>query len=305
MGVVQSTAATRAKHESRLSKPSPGTLQRTAMKLPADGARSARDRGRGGDVEDGHNLMLPNLYFKVEQERQMQRLAASYFGAWHFWCLFLPSASLTMLSGILAFLSTSEVVSSRLRFYLATAVGCLALVATFLQTVSDQLKLDSRAAMHRSAVLDLKRICDDLEFLVIARLESDAPRAELGEYKKLYAQIQQGCKSMVPLRVSQAFRVIDTRLILRMPSGNELEGAINNAMVYHLVWNELYCAISAYLLWPFGLPDPDRTVDRVLNSLHSRLAEELKAGGLNAGPSIGAMLKQRKKLAVRDDEEDE
>ena len=111
--------------------------------------------------------VLMEVWYKVEQERQIQRLSAAHYGAWHFWFLFMPSALLTLLAGILAFLSTSDMLGSALRVRLSIVVGCLALVATFLQALSDQLKLDSRAAMHRSAVLDLKRICDDLEFMSI------------------------------------------------------------------------------------------------------------------------------------------
>ena len=115
--------------------------------------------------EKSHDVMVMNLQIKVEMERQMQRLAMAHFAFWHFWFLFIPSAALTMASGVLAFLSTSEAIQEGNRTLLVTVVGCLALVATFLQTLNDLLKYGSRAAMHCSAVLDLKAIYDALDFM--------------------------------------------------------------------------------------------------------------------------------------------
>ena len=50
------------------------------------------------------------LWVKVEMERQMQRLAVEHLAFWHFWFLFMPSATLIMVSGALAFLSTSDLI---------------------------------------------------------------------------------------------------------------------------------------------------------------------------------------------------
>ena len=64
------------------------------------------------------------LWVKVDVERQMQRLAVEHLAFWHFWFLFLPSATLTMVSGALAFLSTSDLVDPSNRVLLVTVVGC-------------------------------------------------------------------------------------------------------------------------------------------------------------------------------------
>jgi hypothetical protein len=160
--------------------------------------------------------------------------------------------------------------------------------------------------MHRSAVLDLKRICDDLEFMSFERIVSPNRRAEVEKFHNLYSQVQQGCKSIAPLRISQAFTAIDTRLLLRMPSNKAAayEGSISFMTIFLVVWNELYCAISAYWLWPFAVPDPHRTMEAVLDGLHDRLARDLhlRSAGVESAdgsrPNIGSMLLQRQQLPL-------
>ena len=70
------------------------------------------------------------LWVKVDMERQMQRLAVEHLAFWHFWFLFLPSATLTMVSGALAFLSTSDIIEPDNRVLLVTVVGCKARTLT-------------------------------------------------------------------------------------------------------------------------------------------------------------------------------
>lgn len=251
--------------------------------------------------EEAHDLMVNTLWIKVEAERQMQRLAAAHFGFWHFYFLFIPAASLTMASGILAFLSTSEAVDAERRVALATVVGCLSLVAVFLQTINDQLKYGSRAEMHRSAVLDLKRITDELDFMQIDRIGGSArKKVSVATYHGLFSQVQQGCKSMLPLRVSQAFNAIDTRIMIQLPSNRDvgLEGTIRTNEVYIILWNELYCAIAAYWLFPLALPDPDRTIARVLERMRGMLMSDL--GDAAAGARAQAAAAGRPNLNIGD-----
>ena len=74
--------------------------------------------------EKADDNMVMGLQVKVEMERQMQRLAMAHFAFWHFWFLFIPGAALTMASGVLAFLSTSEAIEEGNRTLLVTVVGC-------------------------------------------------------------------------------------------------------------------------------------------------------------------------------------
>jgi len=251
------------------------------------------------------------LWVKVDMERQMQRLAVEHLAFWHFWFLFLPSATLTMVSGALAFLSTSDIIEPDNRVLLVTVVGCLALVATFLQTLSDRLKFGSRADMHRSAVLDLKAINDSLDFMKIDQMGNkeglDQAKHDVEEYRKMFSQVQTGCKSAIPLRVIQSFTTIGTRIPMKLPSSKDmnLEGQIGYPEIHQTVWNEIYCDIAAYWLFPFAFPDPDRTMKAVLKRVHDDLAKDIspqaepkdhKARSKNI--NIGQLLLMREKLPL-------
>ena len=86
------------------------------------------------------------------------------------------------------------------------------------------------------------------------------------EYQKIYSQVQQGCKSTIPLRVIQTFNTIDTRILSQIPANKEVnfEGKIGLNQLVLTVSNEIYCAIAAYWLFPLALPDPDRIMVLVL-----------------------------------------
>ena len=230
------------------------------------------------EEEARHDDMLTSLQIKVEVERQMHSLSMAHFAWWNFWSLFFPSAVLTMASGVLAFLSTSDVTEEGNRTRLVTVVGCLALVATFLQTLNDLLKYGSRADMHNSAVLDLKGIYDSLDFMQISRIGSTDHHANVAVYHKIYSQVQQGCKSTIPLCVTQTYNTIETRLANELPNNVNLKckiHSLNDDLQLALtVWNEVYCAIAAYWLFPIFLPDPDRTMTLVLKRVEYAIDKE-------------------------------
>ena len=217
----------------------------------------------------------------------MQRLAMSHFAFWHFWFLFVPGAALTMASGVLAFLSTSEAIEDSHRTRLVVVVGCLALVATFVQTLNDLLKYGTRAEMHHSAVLDLKAIYDALDFMQISRIGGTKRHADVTEYQKIYSQVQQGCKSTIPLRVIQSFNTMDTRILSQIPVNKEVhfQGKVGLNHLNVTVSNEIYCAIAAYWLFPLVLPDPDRIMVLVLKRVHEMMAKDLQPAerSLNIG----------------------
>jgi hypothetical protein len=246
--------------------------------------------------ETAHDNMVMSLQIKVEMERQMQRLAMAHFAFWHFWFLFIPGAALTMASGVLAFLSESEAIEEGNRTRLVTVVGCLALVATFLQTLNDLLKYGTRAEMHKSAVLDLKAIYDALDFMQISRIGGTTRHADVAEYQKIYSQVQQGCKSTIPLRVIQSFNTMDTRILSQIPVNKEVnfEGKVGLNELVLTVSNEIYCAIAAYWLFPLALPDPDRIMVLVLKRVHDAIAKDLQPAERSL--NIGQLMLLREKI---------
>ncbi len=91
------------------------------------------------------------------------RLAAIHMASLHFWTFTIPAATITMISGIMAFLATSGLFDDRTNQMLNIAVGCLAFVVVFLQTLAARLKFDCRSEMHQSATIDLRDLKEDLE----------------------------------------------------------------------------------------------------------------------------------------------
>ena len=130
--------------------------------------------------------------------------------------------------------------------------------------------------MHCSAVLLLKAIYDALDFMQISRIGGTTRHADVTEYQKIYSQVQQGCKSTIPLRVIQTFNT-NTRILNQIPASKEVnfEGKIGLNQLVLTVSNEIYCAIAAYWLFPLALPDPDRIMVLVHKRVHDAIAKDL------------------------------
>ena len=280
-----------------------GSIERSPVSSKPTAHAAALDSGSapslsdGDDADSGHKVgvgkvgahpedddavaaMLIFLSLQVDAECQMQKLAAAHFASWHFWFLFLPPSALTMVIGILAFLATAEGIEEDAHVQLSIVVGCLALVSVFLQALNDQLAYGARAGMHKSAVLDLKPITDKLKFKQIDRLRSASPATGMEECRqiyKLYSQVEKGCKSAIPLRVSQAFASIESRLMIEFPSNRNVRllGRIDEGDVLHVALTELHCVIAAYWLFPFVFPDPHRTVSTVLDRLYAKFSSDV------------------------------
>lgn len=166
-----------------------------------------------------------------------------------------------MAASILSFLSTTDLFASKSRTLLSVGVGVLAIVSTFVQVLSDQLKWSIRAEMHKSASLDLKQIVDDLDFQQISRIGSMSETAKIAvlEYHKMYSQIMIGCKSYPPLEITQAFTALESRMLIKF-------GEKKTDEIIVAAGNELYCSITKYWLWPWKIQDADRMLSGVINA---------------------------------------
>lgn len=263
------------------------------------------------DVSDFHELLN-----KCESERQQHKLSEKWFSWRQFYFFTLPISLLTMSSGILAFLSTSKMFSSNTQETFGTIVGCMALVQIFWQTLSGKLNYETKAAMHLSASIDLKRLSDDLDFQQVeeaqqtkkikelkkinkirelegkpplsldssddpAALESGTNQSEgqqspgnkdINYYRAQYHQCMAGCKSVVPLCISQAFAVMDTHLALKLTkrSRRTLEhdmGKQGFSILYAAVTNDIYIGISHSMFWPLFIRSPTHVVKSAIDNL--------------------------------------
>jgi len=102
----------------------------------------------------------------VERQVQMNlikhNLAAKCFLCRQFWFFTVPQAILTMISNILAFVATTDLINERTKIILNTIVGSTSGIVVFLQTMSGICDYGTRGAMHNGAAIDLGDLRDDL-----------------------------------------------------------------------------------------------------------------------------------------------
>jgi len=249
-------------------------------------------------IEIAKETVLETMYallFRIEAERQEQRLAHLYYFRWHFWMLFIPAALLTLVSGILAFLGeTNRYQCTALGDTMGIVVGCFAVFATFLQALSNHLGYGTSADMHKAAAIDLQEISDGLKFDIMQTSLVDDSNKQAGlvqNYRGLYEQVMKGTKSTVPLKISQAFDMIDARLdsIVEQVEKHDINPQstqVNDFMIDCVTM--LYCEVASYTrykydeqkwwkfwqyvvfpwnVFPWITPDPSTAVDKTLEAI--------------------------------------
>jgi len=96
---------------------------------------------------------------KILKEQQQQKLTAMHYTALYEYALFIPSISLTLLSGILAILVKSTLVpSEKAQCAIALVIAVIAVLSTFVQSLMKQLNFGGRAGYHESCSTSLLKI---------------------------------------------------------------------------------------------------------------------------------------------------
>ena len=107
---------------------------------------------------------IMEIWVMCESHYQMHRLSNLYFADKHYRKYVYPLSSITMLSGIMAFTNSTSILNDRNKEYLSLAVGFTAVLSSFIQNLGQEAKDDTKAEMHKSATLGMKKIADQLEF---------------------------------------------------------------------------------------------------------------------------------------------
>jgi hypothetical protein len=231
---------------------------------------------------------LTMLEMGLDSSRQMHRLAGKHFASQHFWLLFLPSISITMVSGILAFLSDTPAFASW-NSYFSLIVGCLSVVSIFFQSLIKELDFGHRAKMHQNVGMDLKMMRDSLGF---DQLDFCGDHAKLDEIirsnKNKYTQVTASCKSVLPTEIGNAYEMAYTRMSLSfMPpvkysDENEYsKSKVEWLSLMEIVNNELFNSFSRSRLWPLVVPKGQYVVELTFESLKRELKQHLPSGGGN------------------------
>mmetsp|Transcript_21782 Transcript_21782/g.28630 ORF Transcript_21782/g.28630 Transcript_21782/m.28630 type:complete len:520 (+) Transcript_21782:42-1601(+) len=231
-------------------------------------------------VEDGREnpaTVLKNLFVCIEQERHMNKLAGLNLRAVNNWLLFLPAILTTLLAGIMALISESELkMADNTRVIMSISVGILALCAALWQAMSKQLELGSRAALHEATAIAMKRLTED----VLLRMSSReaVPIEYVIRINEKFCQALETCgRSVIPFRIEAAFAAVQDRmvLILRPPTGKKHRQFSKEdfMQLYSTVYDELSSEIIHYWGFPFQLPRPRIAADNAVRSFKNIITE--------------------------------
>jgi len=234
------------------------------------------------------------------------KLAAIHLGTRHFWWFKLPISIITLVSGILAFLATTEPFKGEDKndgMILNCTVGSLAFVLAFLQTLASHFKLDARAEMHKGTEVDLTDLREYLDVAVDRAkiLDShgvvqtgvfkdedgdgidDAVQNALDSYQSRYSQCLTGCKSTVPLRINDAFDNLESRLQLkfslqsrRMSMHKKYGDTDYESTIYFNACDLLAAKFSGGCGWPMLLPNPIWAVNETMKELDEVLPPDIQ-----------------------------
>lgn len=237
----------------------------------------------------------------IQKGMLMHTLAAEHFQCRHFWFFEVQQGFLTMISSILAFIATTELVEARLKIILTTIVGSTTIVVGFLQAMNGLCAYGTRAVMHQAVALDLRDMRNNLRLLrcKLGYIEthhkgkaSEIRDPELGEdeedrYQGTFESIQDkfeqslfGCKSPIPVGISEAFDGLHSS---RYTTGSLLnfEHQVNVYGTYYR-WERLAfkqfdilgTQIIDYPFFPFFLPRASDTLRKSFARIKEAFKEE-------------------------------
>ena len=134
---------------------------------PIDGMISKLNRRQRDEILRERNerkQSLLNLFITCECQHQMHRLAQEYYAHRDTWLHFLPLTVLTLVSGTLAFLGSSDLIPVVTKEFLSLAVGICSIVSVAIQSCAKHSKYAARSEMHRAAALGMKKLADNATF---------------------------------------------------------------------------------------------------------------------------------------------
>jgi hypothetical protein len=250
----------------------------------------------GKPVYRGVQNPLIELYVVIVSNLHAHRLAAVHFRTKYRFFLFLPATFITAIASILSFLSESKAVggskSGKVSLWFSIAVGILAIVSVFLQTLSSELNYQGKAEMHEAVSLDLRRVLDSLDIEgVDGDLEAFKGDAVMQDLKKKYeARSQQtlnGCKYVLPLEITAAFALVASRFSTS-DAYRKLARKKDTRWptIFTIVYDEIFIAIAKSRCFPLFLPPPEKIVGVAMKKLtykrfigKQEITEELRRGG--------------------------
>jgi len=226
---------------------------------------------------------LFDLWIKCESQRQQHRLSAEYFQHWEFWASFVPLTCLTSIIAIASFLVGTDLFDQTLKNYVSIGVGVIASISIAVQNYANDNKYATRNAMHEQTAMSLKKLADAIEFAKIdpkqnlnwKRDKYDTSLIdenyvekyvhfadEFSACRQVYDQCLLSCDSALPLRISQPFLLVESRLAMglrdrkfqekvRDKLGGRQDDPDGRLTIYESAYDEIFCSISNAKGWPW------------------------------------------------------
>eukprot|EP00536_Pseudo-nitzschia_multiseries_P016203 jgi/Psemu1/220527/e_gw1.1046.12.1 len=248
----------------------------------------------------------------VSKNMVQQKLTAKAFYWQQFWIFDFPQSFLTFASTLLAFGGSLIDVGIDTNII---AGGCSALVV-MLQTLSRICNYGSKADMHFHAAIDMRDLRGDLIAVKHKLLhkekqkqskneetedigftsktyvdgsdseDSDSTYRPRGKKEETFSSIQtrflqtlSGCKSYVPIEISEAFNELDAALILAQSKENFglLDSVISDVDVDDFIYSQAYDILSGEIVrhhfFPMSLPKSEIVVSRTMERLRLQLKQ--------------------------------
>jgi len=220
---------------------------------------------------------LLSQYNLCESQRQMHRLSYDHLRFLDFWTNTFILTIITMVSGLMAFIASSNLDLSINKEVLSAIVGSFSVLSVAIQKFAKIANFGSRADMHGQVAIGMKRLCDEIESDITENpnevagstdnsQSDEGAKKGIQTYREMYHMCLDSCNSTIPLKIQQAFSHADKRFSLNFLSGNQ-NNAETTMILYGVMCNELYCEFSRPSTWLCILPDPETTYKRAFNKV--------------------------------------
>lgn len=308
--------------------------------------------------DEERKKQIMEVWVMCEEQRQMHRLAFMYYNYRQYRYHVFPLTVITMFSGIMAFLTTADMIPSSWKQYLSLSVGILSVLSASVQSVNQEARYDSKAEMHKNAgksgktaerilmqptfhytftlileislfpttALGMKRISDQIQFIQVdpslkltlstvskdqtengndlngkepsnnshndntnnSKHEDGMTQVQLDEtqmnednektahtsatFKQVYQQCLDSCQSQIPVEISQAFKMAESRLALSLTAEDKATihkefGYLGKQIIHSCLFNEVFCATTDTYFFPWKTPRPNDVVEIAMENV--------------------------------------
>lgn len=130
---------------------------------------------------------------EIKKLRFFHARASEHFNNMNYY-IFGPSITITAISGVASFLSTSTLVEPEVKSGFGISVGVLASISTMLQSIGSSCKFSAKADAHRMASEEYSKLITRIKF------EMDRPNEEefCNDLESKILEIQNKCNYFVP-----------------------------------------------------------------------------------------------------------